>query len=88
MAKATVGHLVVGDFDYELSPKRLPDKGDSGSPAFTIITRLHEAEQWQSGWQTRFLTNEIAAASKREVPCSSHSIYRNGGYRGLFPARR
>ena len=29
-----------------------------------------------------------AAASKREVPCSSHSIYHNGGYCGLFPARR
>jgi hypothetical protein len=33
MAKATVSHLVVGDFDYELSPKRLPVAGPVSAPA-------------------------------------------------------
>ena len=33
MAKATICYLVVADFDYELSPKRLPLAGPVTAPA-------------------------------------------------------
>jgi hypothetical protein len=60
MAKATVGHLVVGDFDYELSPKRLPVAGPVSAPAAGATWGIASesgltSERFQLGGESRTL---------------------------------
>jgi hypothetical protein len=54
-----------------------PDKGDSGSPAFTIIARLHEAEQTPIGDQySTPIDRRFGACGKR---AGGASITTDGG---------
>ena len=75
MAKAAVSNLVVGDFDYELSAKRVPVAGPVGAPATGATWGIAS----ESGSAMRVGSNEASCVSASGVTPPRWRFARNSG---------